>query len=466
MRKNLILTLLLFTTNVWGAGPVITSISGVSSYNLTGTPTIFGGLGGTACTDAGAANIATCNSCQTSVTPACGTAGANTPLCACNEARVYDGLHVRITVQDTTPTGNVRIQLVPPAGGTAGTVVARSAGNNFAEIWWSDICGAGGMGNTDCESVTDDGANNSATLRVFYDKNNNGIIDTGGTGSGTSGTSEETTDVSVRAFNPRSTSYNEYNAPTVQGVGAFEPYPGDEKIYVEKVDTPGGFPLMTYGGLATNVRVYFSDVNLPGASPYDPAAFKEDLPIIENGATLDKNIINNLENGKLYFFRVAVLDQASNVVQYFPSHTDADASLAACTSTPGTAACKYAATPDQVLGLLSKDVNCFIASAAYGSSLEPKLKTFRDFRYHILLRHVWGQKFVKAYYNYGPIAARYIYDKPILRAITRGFLWPLYGFSWIALQFGLLNSVLLSLILITSVLLLPWIGVRRISARA
>src|SRR6185312_4948338 len=112
-----------------------------------------------------------------------------------------------------------------------------------------------------------------------------------------------------------------------------------------------------------------------------------------------------------------------------------------------TVPCKFSTVPDQVLGLLTKDFNCFIATAAYGSQMEPKIKTFRDFRYQILLQHDWGIWFVKKYYAYGPYGARFIADKPFVRALVRGVLWPLYGFSLLSLRYGLVESLLFSLIL-------------------
>ncbi len=145
---------------------------------------------------------------------------------------------------------------------------------------------------------------------------------------------------------------------------------------------------------------------------------------------------------------IGLVDEANNLVQFYPD-TGADATCDA--GTPFTN-CPWAATPEEVLGLLTDDVNCFVATAAYGSSLEPKLKTFRDFRYKVLLRYSFGRKFVSAYYKYGPIAATYIYDKPILRAIARVGLWPLYAFSASTLKFGLVKTSLIAVFLILSFL--------------
>jgi hypothetical protein len=70
-----------------------------------------------------------------------------------------------------------------------------------------------------------------------------------------------------------------------------------------------------------------------------------------------------------------------------------------------------------------KDPRCFIATAAYGSPLDPHLETLRWFRDHILLESDSGRSFVKAYYQLSPPIAAYIAESPSLRALTRTALW-------------------------------------------
>jgi|GEM_PF-3213479 len=70
-----------------------------------------------------------------------------------------------------------------------------------------------------------------------------------------------------------------------------------------------------------------------------------------------------------------------------------------------------------------KDPRCFIATAAYGSPLDPHLDTLRWFRDYILLVSNSGRSFVKAYYQLSPPIAAYIAESPILRAMTRTALW-------------------------------------------
>lgn len=110
--RCLLSLVLLASPLAWAAGPTITSVSGASGTSnigtdstttTTGTVTVFGGLAGNACV--GTDNYSTCDSCSQNVT--CSTQ----PLCACNKARIYDNLYVRLYLQNASGvTGNARVR--------------------------------------------------------------------------------------------------------------------------------------------------------------------------------------------------------------------------------------------------------------------------------------------------------------------------------------------------------------------
>ncbi len=454
MRFSILSLALLFTTNVWAAISV-TGISGASSVNLSGTPTMFGALGGAECgNDVANSATRTCDSCRTaSVVPNC---TATAPLCVCSETRIHANLQAHITLKkDTADVGDAKVMIQPAATGTttaAGTVLTLTSaanGGNSVDFTWGQICNA--LDNTHSTCGAGMGSF-TGTLTIWIDKNNDNAVTT----------DEPQTTVSVRVINPDSAEAV-FGATGSDGIGAFTAFPGDGKVFIENTKAGSGFPNLAGGSIATSLRVFIDDAKLDNAYPkgltLSPGS--DDLGIDSTTNELTAHTVKNLENGKVYFFRIAIVDNAGNVLQYFPPYTGNDPT---CNDGTGTN-CPYAATPDQVLGLLSKDVNCFIATAAYGSTMEPKLQTFRDFRYKILLRHEWGIRFVKWYYNYGPKAAQFIFDKPALRAVARGLLWPVFGFTWMSLRLGLVPAALLFLMLFTALTIPLWLSFRRSTPR-
>jgi len=71
---------------------------------------------------------------------------------------------------------------------------------------------------------------------------------------------------------------------------------------------------------------------------------------------------------------------------------------------------------------------CFIATAAYGSYLDPHVCALRAFRDNHLLTNGPGRAFIALYYRCSPPIARLIAGRPSLRAATRWVLTPIvYG---------------------------------------
>ncbi len=86
---------------------------------------------------------------------------------------------------------------------------------------------------------------------------------------------------------------------------------------------------------------------------------------------------------------------------------------------------------------------CFIATAAYGSLLQPQVVLLRRFRDRFLLSNAPGALFVRLYYRYSPPLADFIARHPVLRAVTRVVLYPLVGFAAILQYPGLARTMLL-----------------------
>lgn len=74
---------------------------------------------------------------------------------------------------------------------------------------------------------------------------------------------------------------------------------------------------------------------------------------------------------------------------------------------------------------------CFIATATFGSYLDPHVQVLREFRDKYLLTNTPGQAFVTFYYQYSPSIAQFIRDHEYIRMATRWALTPVvYGIKY------------------------------------
>ena len=92
------------------------------------------------------------------------------------------------------------------------------------------------------------------------------------------------------------------------------------------------------------------------------------------------------------------------------------------------------------------ELDCFIATAAYGSPIETQVKILREFRDHFLLDNTTGKTFVNLYNTYSPPIADFITKHDNVRAMVRLSLLPIIGVSWVCLKYGTTTTVLLILL--------------------
>ena len=70
---------------------------------------------------------------------------------------------------------------------------------------------------------------------------------------------------------------------------------------------------------------------------------------------------------------------------------------------------------------------CFIATAAYGSPMEPEVDLLRAYRDSYLIHRGWGRALMKAYYTLSPAPADFIARHPLLKQGSRMMLSPIIG---------------------------------------
>lgn len=445
----------------------ISAVSGDSGHTdlSDSAPTIFGGVAGEldrgGCAgDAGASTTSTCNNCYNN------GATDNTRFLPCNTTRINPRLRVVLTVSsDSVDSGTPAITDKDGAALTSDTgseieVSGKVTKGQSATISipWSVLCAEIDKANDN----TQGGATCSPT--TYFTANFKVGIDKDGTTSDS--LAETGDDAKLVSFHvqqkiadadaPADYSVHENctDANDDSGLCYFEVNPGDEKVTVKNLRASVSFPVSS-GIKFKAVRFFFEtgeDANPadafkrinPATGTSTPTGGYFDLGVESSDTSnfvLESDRITGLENEQKYYFKAAVVDQANNVGYFTPDELDTD-----CTDGSGTC---HIARPGLVVGVLEKDVNCFIATAAYGSPMAGQVRTFRKFRNQFLLPTTWGRAFVHTYYKFGPPAARFIAQSDWLRALARVVLTPAWLYAWLSLRVGAwATTALFSLIFI------------------
>lgn len=84
---------------------------------------------------------------------------------------------------------------------------------------------------------------------------------------------------------------------------------------------------------------------------------------------------------------------------------------------------------------------CFIATAAYGSKIQPAVVLLRHFRDQFLLTNSYGTAFVQFYYRNSPPIATYIANNEPLKAMVRVLLLPVIAIAYSTLHPGVLGII-------------------------
>ena len=224
------------------------------------------------------------------------------------------------------------------------------------------------------------------------------------------------------------------------GLCGFQVFPGDEKVFIQTLQVPSGFPTSSSGVAFTKVRFYVAESSTAGDASVFSAInnsstfFEVDVELQDSGevSPSSDNFSDGISNGSTYYFAAKTVDAAGNV------------GFALDSSLLNTS--DHSATPSTVFALLSEDVECFIATAAFGSKMSPHVHALRIFRDRYLKTNSLGQAFVDFYYEVSPPIARWIYERAWARKAVRALLWPAVGFAYLSLDIGLMIPMLFSIL--------------------
>lgn len=420
--------------------------------NVSGTEisvsavTLYGSITGRSY--ASCTNDVPCNTCQDQ---------AGQILRPCNVAAIAPNTILKITFPATV-AGVLRVMhdntTTALGGFTPTNVLAGSPA--VIQIPWSELCNYVNAGDSACA------VNGSKSIIIGIDPFVNGVA----VGNLTNAAVKQT--IAIQVVSSGLCTNNDSGSCN-GGIYKFDVRAGDQKAYLRNLTSENAsFPVISgpSGGVTVaKLRAYYvpaTSNDLLGAN-----SCATDAQLIRNGSPhvdieiskpndvieLSDDAIKSLSNLKKYVFKLAMVDKAGNV-SYFTQDSECgdligpDAGRRAVAAVNGN----HVVIPDEVTGLLSGGNNCFIATAAYGSSLDPRVQTFRDLRDRFLLTSSVGQKFVGFYYKHSPPLADFIGRSEILKTLVRWILWPLWALSSLLMSFG----YILTIMFLTSALLVFW----------
>jgi hypothetical protein len=450
----------------------VTNASNFTLGNSTVGPQIWGGFVGPISNSADSSlcptdGSATCNNCVFAPTA---------PL-ACNNKRIYGSLQfsISVSVTSTLPTGqgqffaymgytNAAGNIVQFNGAGAGPIAISQNSTVTLTGTWGELCAVLVQSGTmtseadACQGAAgDSGGDVNITIALSP------ISSTPFTSNPTTIIASILAPVGDTTGTDGLNIYNPTNDTADVGISSFYAQAGDQEVEINQVVFNGSCPTNAYAA----ARVYYwqddgvdggNSTTLPGFqnASYVPnpgysqaglttPVYYQDMSMNSDCSQNGDWVVTGLTDNVGYFFDISILDSANNNV--FLLDPNWIVTQGTCGNFPLTdpnrnpanagndAGCAYYAYPSQVEGLLPNELNCFIATAAYGSAFAPAVKTLRAFRDEFLYPFKLGRKFIKFYYRNSPFYAKIIQNNEFLKALARYSLAPLWGFAWLSMYY-------------------------------
>lgn len=413
LLQGCILLNLLFAAQISYAALVLNGVTGVSNAS-SDYKIIYGGKAGNC------SGTSVCNTCTGALQP-------------CNEKSIGTNVIVTFTLY-TSSTDVVSTAQYVVVTNSSNTVVKSTAvsglavNSNFSfTMTWGELCTA--LGTSGCAAS----GSGSFTIGLSND--------------GTTLLEAAKVAISVRLSVAGATSVVTDNCSasvtpsTGEGICYVSLEPGDEKAYIgEDLGIPSDYPAINgvTGDEFTALRFYYAsdatnstaqDATTLGNVTLDSPYVRISLTNVGGGEyTLDDERIMGLENEVRQCVVFANETVAGNVIYFAKS-----------SGTGWTANSPFCVTPSKVVGLLD-DKNCFIATAAFGSSMAKEVQVLRSFRDQFLKTNAPGRWFVETYYQLSPPVANWIAQHEFARTAARTLLWPLVFLAHLLVNYGWLMT--------------------------
>ncbi len=236
--------------------------------------------------------------------------------------------------------------------------------------------------------------------------------------------------------------YQWYRADTDSGT-AMEPIPGANDItYMLTQDDLGKYMFFSVTPIAAVGHIAGDTVYSTGVGPVDEALTLasplEALSIYEGIGGSSPDLINNFTIFETNYAININTEATDLIIDYIPApaatvtvyYNDTTVTGNSIVLADGadiiTLVVHEEGKEDLIYTInISREDNCFIATAAFGSRFTPSVALLRTFRDDYLLTNAWGKQFVEFYYRNSPPVASFIAHREILRGLTRVLLIPL-----------------------------------------
>lgn len=270
---------------------------------------------------------------------------------------------------------------------------------------------------------------------------------------------------------PQNTNPSDTNVDNYYFLCDFAIAPGDKKVRIEGdqsivnalrvIDTSvqisgAGINIPLKGIIVYTSNNGFADA-MPGSSTASSKTINLRIPGDETTFSASVVKTEQTSNDREVFARMAAIDMAGNInhltsdriintkAECAPGASATSATVPASahltTFYVGASSCPYATVPSAVYGILDKDLSCFIATALRGTGSDYQVQALREFRQRFLNTTSLGKDFIKFYYTYGPIAAKWIDQNPQFKPALKVALWPAYITAYMFNAWGALGGL-------------------------